>query len=353
VWGERNKEKRKEMRLKNMVDISEKTEKKSIRTTDENMEKFKQFAADFENQHLAFSRLLSMAEMDGARMAMPGAQDMIDSFQGHLHGIEEAFVYSLKLKEDAERLAKEAVMRTMESKDKTIADLQEKNEAQKAKFESLAAEVMETKEKLSVAIKNAQDAEKEAHRAESSLATANALVAAKNDEIARLTVEAASAKEMKKENEALNAKVSEHEMSIMNMTRTVEDLKRENETIKKESERDLQIAKKEFERAISDMKKESESAKKEFERDIQNAKQIAENEKRAAVLEAKEEAQKKIDTYVEKLEAKDAEIAKLKSELVELKLMASKPSSVKKKEKKEEKKEEKEEEQQTTLEVES
>lgn len=67
-----------------------------------------------------------------------------------------------------------------------------------------------------------------------------------------------------------------------------------------------------------------EKAKTDYERNLQFAAKEAQAELRAAVLEAKEEAQQKINTYIAKIEAKDNEIARLNAEIVALKLRTSK-----------------------------
>lgn len=66
--------------------------------------------------------------------------------------------------------------------------------------------------------------------------------------------------------------------------------------------------------------------KAEYERNLQFAAKEAQAELRAAVLEAKEDAQQKLNTYIAKIEAKDNEIARLNSEIVALKLRTSKKS---------------------------
>lgn len=264
---------------------------RSIRADEATLERFKKISEQFDNQGKALQALIDAYELDAARSQIPGSADMLDNLQSHLTGIQNAFVFALELKQNAETAAKEAVAKTIENKEKTIAENYAKIESQKAEIEALRSEAKKTEEQLAEVLKTSQNASEALAAIKSSLADKTALLESKNAEIERLTSEAATVPELRKE---------------------VEDLRTEISAIQKTKEsadRNFESAKKEFEKALQD-------AKKEHEKELSFA-------KREAAIEAKEAAALQLS---DKLAAKDEEIARLKLEIMQLRL--STPSDV-------------------------
>lgn len=260
-----------------MEEIKQQPTVRSFRVTDEVMSKFKEIQDEMKlTQDAALKMLVGAYEMEKAKNAIPDRETEIANFQAKTNELVEAFLHSLQLNQDAEARARSEVAIQMKSKDETIIDLQEKNETLKAKFEELTAEVKETKEKFAEAVKSAQSAQKESERAEASLATSNALVSAKNAEIERLTAEAEFASGAKKMIETLQTNLSEQKKRAEVAERAIEDLCKDHE-------------------------KEIDFVKRE------------------AALAAREDA---LIQLSEKFSAKDEEIARLKIEIMQLKLVA-------------------------------
>lgn len=277
---------------------------RSIRADEATLDRFKKMSEQFDNQGKALQALLDAYELDSARAAIPGSADMLDALQGHLSGIQNAFVFALELKQNAEAAAKESVQKTIDTKDKIISENYEKIEALKAENEALRSEAKESKEQLSEALKGAKNASEALEATKSSLIDKTELLSSKNAEIERLSSENVFIPAMKKE---------------------IDNLKAENSSLQKEketTERNLQAAKEAAERTISDLKKESDRISADHEKTLQTikkeaetaaviAKQTADNEKKSAVLETKE-------FYIAKIEAKDNEIRDLERQVAEL-----------------------------------
>lgn len=245
------------------------------------------FGAGYGKGEEAVKHFINLLELDNARKSVPGSSDMIETFNNYIDGLQKSFLFSLELKESAEERAEQRVQSKIETKEKTIAEYQAKNEALKGEIEVLKAETKENKEKLSEALKTAQSASESFEAIKSSLADKNALLDVKNAEIERLKIEVTFASEAKKELETLKAEASEQQKRADVAERAAEDLKAKHseqlEAIQIEHEKYLALA------------------------------------KREAAIEAREEALLQLS---DKLTVKDDEIARLKLEIMKLKLAA-------------------------------
>ena len=70
---------------------------RSIRADEATLETFRQISTQFPSQAEALKQLVNLYELDTARAAIPGSADMLEAFQGHLDGIQKAFLYALEL----------------------------------------------------------------------------------------------------------------------------------------------------------------------------------------------------------------------------------------------------------------
>ena len=268
-----------------------KTVVRSIRADEATLEAFKQISAQFPSQAEALKQLVNLYELDAARSVAPGSADMLDALQGYLDGIQKAFIYAIELKQNAEANALEAVAAKLESKDKTIADLQEREGNYKTEIERLKAESESHAASEADLREHLQKAEEAAQRAEAALADKETIIAFKTQQLADLDEYRAKVAEsakllatVKAENESLQASLSKERAAEELAVRAASELREQIKRLQTEHERDLQIAQKE-----------------------------AEAEKRQAAIEAREEAQAKIDAYIAKIEAKDEEIARLRT----------------------------------------
>lgn len=306
--------------VKIVEELGEESEKKgiitrSIRADAETFERIKEISKQFPNQAEALKQLVNLYELDSARAAIPGSADMLDAFRNHLDGIQKAFIYSLELKESAEEIAQKAVASKMELKDKTIAGLQEDKEAQKAEIDRLKAEIKAKTESEANLAERVENAENAAKKVEIALSDKETIIEMQKSQIERLTVEVAAFATSKE---------------------TIEALIKESGDFQKRAEAaeraKLELAD-QLDKANAEHEKAIDTLTKNLARDLEVANERAENAKRAAVLDAQEKAQQKLDSYIAKIdakiEAKDEEIARLRAEIMDLKLQAPKKAAEK------------------------
>ena len=274
---------------------NEKSKSKSYRVDPKTHQKLEEIAANFPNSASALKHLVELYELEKAQNAFPGSADMLNEFQSHMGSLQKAFLYALELKESAEEHAKESVRDYIKSKDATIADLQERNRLNHEEVARLKADYQAQLDAETLLIDRIESAEKALQKAESTIADKDKIISAQDKQIEEMIHVAENAKVLSTENNALCAETEKH--------------KKEHEKLR-------------LENAV--LREQLEKIKTDNERDLQFAAKDAQAELRAAVLEAKEEAQQKINTYIAKIEEKDHEIARLNAEIVTLKLCTSK-----------------------------
>ena len=274
---------------------NEKSKSKSYRADPKTHQKLEEIAANFPNSASALKHLVELYELEKAQNAFPGSADMLNEFQSHMGSLQKAFLYALELKESAEEHAKESVRDYIKSKDATIADLQERNRLNHEEVARLKADYQAQLDAETLLIDRIESAEKALQKAESTIADKDKIISAQDKQIEEMIHVAENAEVLSTENNALCAETEKH--------------KKEHEKLR-------------LENAV--LREQLEKIKTDNERDLQFAAKDAQAELRAAVLEAKEEAQQKINTYIAKIEEKDHEIARLNAEIVTLKLCTSK-----------------------------
>lgn len=274
---------------------NEKSKSKSYRADPKTHQKLEEIAANFPNSASALKHLVELYELEKAQNAFPGSADMLNEFQSHMGSLQKAFLYALELKESAEEHAKESVRDYIKSKDATIADLQERNRLNHEEVARLKADYQAQLDAETLLIDRIESAEKALQKAESTIADKDKIISAQDKQIEEMIHVAENAEVLSTESNALCAETEKH--------------KKEHEKLR-------------LENAV--LREQLEKIKTDNERDLQFAAKDAQAELRAAVLEAKEEAQQKINTYIAKIEEKDHEIARLNAEIVTLKLCTSK-----------------------------
>lgn len=102
----------------------------NMRVTEEVAERFRAFCKEQGvSQPQGMDSLLSMMELVKAKEAIPSRQTDIESFEMHTKALMDAFLHSLEINAEAEERVKAQFISSLESKDKTIVDLQGKVEA--------------------------------------------------------------------------------------------------------------------------------------------------------------------------------------------------------------------------------
>lgn len=265
----------------------------SFRASEETVEKLNEIAAGFENKNEFLSALITAHEFGKAREALPAQATDIDDFRARLDGVLAAYMHSLELNANTEQRIRGEQATLLGSKDKTIATLQEAEEKLRSELEMARGLVEEGAGKLAELQGRVQAAEEAAQKAEKALADKDTIIDLKDRQIADLEVYKARAAELAELNASANQRIDQLQADLA----------------------DEKAAKATAVRDVADLREQIKRIQTEHERDLQVARREAEAEKRQAAIEAREEAQAKIDAYVVRLEAKDEEIAKLRAEL--------------------------------------
>lgn len=100
----------------------------SIRADEEVVSQLKEVTEQFPNASEAFRSLLAAYEMSRAKEVLKGQETSIDDFQAHADALVRAYISSLDLTAGTEQRIRQEFVERLESKDKTIADLQKRTE---------------------------------------------------------------------------------------------------------------------------------------------------------------------------------------------------------------------------------
>lgn len=102
---------------------------KSFRVTEETFDKFKKIASDeFGNQGQCLDALISLYELENSKSTLIERKLEIESFQDYLNKINQLFLTSLQMSEDAGKRAEEEFVKKLSIKDVTIERLQRREE---------------------------------------------------------------------------------------------------------------------------------------------------------------------------------------------------------------------------------
>lgn len=86
---------------------------KSFRVTEETFDKFKKIASDeFGNQGQCLDALISLYELENSKSTLIERKLEIESFQDYLNKINQLFLTSLQMSEDAGKRAEEEFLRS-------------------------------------------------------------------------------------------------------------------------------------------------------------------------------------------------------------------------------------------------
>ena len=124
---------------------------KTIRASDEAVERFRALAkAQGMTQSAAFEAMMSVFELSIGTKSFPSVQDDIQSFQGAITLALQLYTTAITVGQNQREIAQAEVSRTLDSKDRIIADLQEQLENTKAKLthtKELEAQLRDANEK--------------------------------------------------------------------------------------------------------------------------------------------------------------------------------------------------------------
>lgn len=254
----------------------------NFRVDQDTADKFREFcAAAGMNQAQGFDHMMQVLELDRAKEAVPSRATEIEEYEMHVKAILSAYTNSLAINNDAEERVKEQFSASLESKDKTIQDLQ----GQIAHLK----EEKDTAEKMAAgAAETAAQSMKEAAAATEKAESASQLVAEKDRMIGTLAEKLATAEAKSEGYDALEQKEKESQEQIRTLQLTIEEQKKDHAAEMKDLQRDT-------ERKISDAQKDAELevvskvAEKERELNVKMLQLERENAKLQAKIEILEE----------------------------------------------------------------
>lgn len=114
---------------------STKIKPRSLRLSDEVMEKLKEITADLGgNQQHAMEKLMEVYDKEQMRVSNSGVQENMDIFEGYMSMLSGMYLTALKTNQDMRELVREEFKEKLESKDKIILDLQERLEKASAQL---------------------------------------------------------------------------------------------------------------------------------------------------------------------------------------------------------------------------
>ncbi len=109
---------------------------RTIRTSDESYEKFRQIAQEnFENQGQCFSTLIHLYELEQGKTILGERKMEIENFQMHINTLLKMFIQSLQMNEDAEERVKAGIQTALDTKDRQIVYLQKERNQLEEKLE--------------------------------------------------------------------------------------------------------------------------------------------------------------------------------------------------------------------------
>lgn len=252
------------------------------------------------NQAEGFDNVMRQVELNKAKAATPGRAVEIESFEKSVKDILAAYLNSIEINNNAESRIREQFASSLDSKDKTISDLQEKM--------ATLQEAKTTAEQTSIAAaQSAAQAIKDMEVAKEQSDTATKLAEERSKTIASLADKLAVAEEKAAGFDDL--KKSEEQKQI-----TIEKLQSDIEINKTTHDKAIEDLKKDHQRAIDDLKKTHQAAIKDLQTELATTKKDHE----AALKDLQNEMDRKVSDKDKEIEAlnkdHEATVRELKSE---------------------------------------
>ncbi|MDE6673090.1 MAG: hypothetical protein K2K16_13015 [Ruminococcus sp.] len=278
----------------------------AIRADEETKAKFKAIAETFENNGIALESLLNAYEMQTAKDKLTVRRTDIEDFDIHLQAISSAFLHSLEITENTTERVRAEFQNKLESKDRTISDLQQKlHQAEQAmktadkQAESAKNDLAETDTRYSVRI---QQLENELYTATNAVSQAESALKDKQTIIDSLTVENVKLRDEAQRTEIAETALKTSETRIKELESTI-DLERQK------SANELEKAVLQAERtATAELKKLTDETAKAKEKLLVTIAEL--NEKVASAQQKSQEKQDIIDNLKEKISQLEKEILK-------------------------------------------
>lgn len=293
----------------------------SFRVNEEDIEKFKEFAQQNGfNQAEAFKSMMNTVEIAKAKEQIKDRAKEIEVFQDLNNRLVNMFLNSLELNMTSEERIRETFSKELNTKDNTIADLQEKVNALNAKLQVTSKDADETLEKNIVLQKSLDKAEKELLVKENSiknleeqLSTLNGIVTEyKNFKDINVKLEDEN-KKLKENHTIEKAAIKELNLQIKNITEQRDFFKKQIDELKQQnsvSEQNLQAKESYYKADIKELKEK-------YDKNLEELEEKYDKKLKEKSQELEERFKEKISSLEEKykfeIEKKEFEIEKLKN----------------------------------------
>lgn len=293
----------------------------SFRVNEEDIEKFKEFAQQNGfNQAEAFKSMMNTVEIAKAKEQIKDRAKEIEAFQDLNNRLVNMFLNSLELNVTSEERIRETFSKELNTKDNTIADLQEKVNALNAKLQVTSKDADETLEKNIVLQKSLDKFEKELVTKENSiknleeqLSTLNGIVTEyKNFKDINVKLEDEN-KKLKENHTIEKAAIKELNLQIKNITEQRDFFKKQIDELKHQNS----VVEQNFEAKESYYKADIKELKEKYDNKLEELEEKYDKKLKEKAQELEERFKEKISSLEEKhkfeIEKKEFEIEKLKN----------------------------------------
>ena len=272
------------------------------------------------NQAQGFDHVMQVVALDKAKSSVPSRITEIESFEKSVKDIMDAYLYSIKINQDAEERIREQFTSDLERKDATIDDLRakiEKIQYEKEDAEARTADAMKTMEQ---SVKDAAAAEKLRIAAEKAVEDKQAIA----DTLASKLAEA----EKKIEGyDDLKSALSASEDALKVAEQRIKDIQRDAAEAAKDAARSAERDKEEAVKQISDTLQEKISSLRDELRlsksETDAARKDAETARTAAIAELSQAHKSEISEVRLKLDARIDDLMEATQKVGELQMKSA------------------------------
>lgn len=121
---------------------------RSIRASEEVLNKFKEVSESFDNQSDCLEQLITAYELNNSKGTLTDLKADISDFESHINSIQQSYIHILELNSNTEERIRQEFKRQLDSKDNTIIDLQKQISEAKEKVINADAALEEINAKL-------------------------------------------------------------------------------------------------------------------------------------------------------------------------------------------------------------
>lgn len=231
---------------------------RSIRADEATLEKFKTLSESFENQGECLATLITAYEISNAKHVLSDMKTDIADYESHIQSIQEAFLHVLEMNNNAEQRIRQDYIALLQSKDKTIAELQSRSEDLQRAAEAAEEKAKEEIEMNNITVGLERQYRKDAEAEADTLRALNIDYMDKSKLYEQLATERAAENTRLKEELAELKPVKEEMLRLQehNSTQAAElqSLKADIERMKTETDYNRRIAEAELKEAIAETK---------------------------------------------------------------------------------------------------